>query len=114
MLIAKQQWLVNCYMPLLLHDNARPYTAQQMAMTECLTPNINNLSPTSILDYPISRLDRYMKQSKIDVGDRLLILGVRRPPYSPDLAPRDYHFFQIWIISCKGKDSTPMGQYNSL
>ena len=32
-----------------------------------LTPNINNL---------ISRLDRYMEQSKIDVGDRLLILGI--------------------------------------
>ena len=79
-----------------------------------LTPSINNLSPTSILDcfihlsnlqigqiyetiyvvcvcvdvsytYPISRLDRYMKQSKSSnvqrqVGDRLLILGVRGCP----------------------------------
>ena len=27
--------------------------------------------------YPISRLDRYMEPSKMDVGDRLLILGVR-------------------------------------
>ena len=27
--------------------------------------------------YPISRLEKYMKQSKIEVGDRLLILGVR-------------------------------------
>ena len=45
-----------------------------------LTPNINNLSLTSIFDwciYPTSRLNRYMEQSKIDVGNRLLILGVK-------------------------------------
>ena len=39
-----------------------------------LTPNINNLSFN--LQSAISRLDRYMEQSKIDIGDRLLILGV--------------------------------------
>ena len=34
------------------------------------------LRQSSIVPYPISRLDRYMEQSKIYIGDRLLILGV--------------------------------------
>ena len=55
-----QPALVNRSSPLLLHDNARPHTAQQT----------------------VSKLQE------------LGLEALRHPPYSPDLAPTDYYFFQ--------------------
>jgi histone-lysine N-methyltransferase SETMAR len=59
-LAVKQPRLVNCSSPLLLHDNARPHTAQKTV--------------TKLLE--------------------LRLESLRHPPYSPDLAPTDFHFFR--------------------
>ena len=55
-----QPALVNRSSPLLLHDNARPHTAQQTVST--------------------------LQELGLEV--------LCHPPYSPDLAPTDYYFFQ--------------------
>ncbi|CAG9788406.1 unnamed protein product [Diatraea saccharalis] len=76
-LAVQQPRLVNRSTPLLLHDNARPHTAQQTA-------------------------------TKLE---ELQLECLRHPPYSPDLAPTDYHFFEqqitiffeILITFCKEK-----------
>lgn len=68
-LAAKQPRLVNRSTPLLLHDNARPHTAQQTA----------------------TKLEELQLES------------LRHPPYSPDLAPTDYHFFRNLDNFLQGK-----------
>jgi len=59
-LAIKQPRLVNRSAPILLHDNARPHSAQMTVA----------------------------KLQELDLET------LRHPPYSPDLAPTDYHFFQ--------------------
>ncbi|CAF4830065.1 unnamed protein product [Pieris macdunnoughi] len=68
-LAAKQPRLVNRSTPLLLHDNARPHTAQQTA-------------------------------TKLE---ELHLECLRHPPYCPDLAPTDYHFFRNLDNFLQGK-----------
>ncbi|XP_045446270.1 histone-lysine N-methyltransferase SETMAR-like [Melitaea cinxia] len=68
-----QPALVNRSGPLLLHDNARPHTAQQT----------------------VSRLQ--------ELGFDIL----RHPPYSPDLAATDFHFFQNLDNFLVGKKQYP-------
>ncbi|XP_045454297.1 histone-lysine N-methyltransferase SETMAR-like [Melitaea cinxia] len=72
-----QPALVNHSAPLLLHDNARPHTAQQT----------------------VSKLQ--------ELGLEVL----RYPPYSPDIAPTDFHFFQNSDNFLAGKNSLPKIQY---
>ncbi|XP_066246332.1 histone-lysine N-methyltransferase SETMAR-like [Euwallacea similis] len=60
-LTVKQPRLVNRSAPLLLHDNARPHTAQ----------------------VTLAKLQEFELET------------LRHPPYSPDLAPTDYHFFHL-------------------
>jgi hypothetical protein len=74
-LAVKQPRLVNRSAPLLLHDNARPHTAQQTA--------------TKLEEVQLEYL--------------------RHPLYSPDRSNSLQFFFEIWITSCKGKKSIPMG-----
>ncbi|CAK1592069.1 unnamed protein product [Parnassius mnemosyne] len=64
-----QPALVNHSSPLLLHDNARPHTAQ---------PTVSKLQ-------------------------ELRLEALRYPPYSPDLTPTDFYFFQNLdkILACK-------------
>jgi histone-lysine N-methyltransferase SETMAR len=59
-LAIKQPKLINRSAPLLLHDNARPHTANKTV--------------------------EKLQQLKLET--------LRHPPYSPDLAPTDYHFFR--------------------
>ncbi|RVE51280.1 hypothetical protein evm_004084 [Chilo suppressalis] len=69
-LAAKQPRVVNRSRPQLLHDNARPHTAQQT------TTKLDELQ----LEY------------------------LRCPPYSPDLARIDYHFFRNLDNFLQGKE----------
>jgi [histone H3]-lysine36 N-dimethyltransferase SETMAR len=68
-LAVKQLRLVNRSTPLLLHDNARPHTAQQTATK----------------------------------SEEVQLQCLRHPPYSPDLAPTDYHFFRNLDNILQGK-----------
>ena len=65
----KQPRLVNRDRPILLHDNARPHTA--------------NLTQLKILQLDLETINH--------------------PPYSPDLAPTDYYFFQNLDNFLEGK-----------
>lgn len=68
-LAIKQPGLVNRSSPILLHDNARPHTAQKT----------------------VAKLQE------------LRLETLRHPPYSPDLAPTDYHFFRNLDNFLQGK-----------
>lgn len=59
-LTIKYPRMVNRISPLLLHDNARPHSAQKTVAK--------------------------LQELELEV--------LRHPPYSPDLAPTDYHFFR--------------------
>ncbi|XP_064073645.1 histone-lysine N-methyltransferase SETMAR-like [Vanessa tameamea] len=71
-LAAKQPRLVNRSRPLLLHDNTRPYTAQQIApkldelQLECLRHPQNSLDPAPT-DYQFFRnLDNFLQGKKFN------------------------------------------------